>query len=72
MPSARVDDVAARVRAGLVAGDRALGDEFLHEAVVDRELAQPAVAEHVAAGVADVGDGEGLAVVRVGRRSRSR
>jgi hypothetical protein len=39
------DDVAARVGAGLVAADRALGHELLHEAVVDRELAQAAVAE---------------------------
>ncbi len=63
------DDVAAGVEAGLGAGDRTLGDEFLHEAVVDRDLAQAAVAEHVAARVADVGDPEHLAR-RCGRRSR--
>ena len=59
------DDVAARVGAGLLARDRTLGDELLHEAVVDRHLAEAVVAQHVAARVADVRDREHLAVVRV-------
>ena len=60
------DDVAAGMGARLVAGDRAFGDELLHEGVIDRDLAEPAVAQHVAAGVADVDDAERFAVVRVG------
>jgi len=42
--------------------DRALGHELLHEAVVDRDLSQPAVAQHVPARVTDVGDRQHLAV----------
>ena len=52
------DDVAARVRAGLVLGDVSGGDQFLDVAVVDRHSTQPAVAEQVGARVADVGEHE--------------
>ncbi len=52
--------------AGFGAGDRPLGDQFLHEAVVDGDLTQLAVPQHVDARVADVGDAECFAVDRVG------
>jgi hypothetical protein len=59
------DDVAAWVCAGLVAADRTLGHELLHEAVVDRELPQTAVPHDVDARVADVRDADRLAAERV-------
>ena len=48
-PQRAGDDVATRMVAGLVAVDVSLGDELLHVAVVDRELAQLAVADQVGA-----------------------
>ena len=49
-----------------VTRDRSFGYEFLHEAVIDRDLAQLAVAEHVTARITDVGNRQNLAVMRVG------
>ena len=65
------DDVAARVVAGLVGGDVTGVDQLLHVAVVDRDPAQPLVAEQVGARVADVGEGQGLPVVGVGDDRRA-
>ena len=51
--------------AGLLGGDGTFGNEFLNKAVVDRHLAQLAVAKEVAARVADVRDGQHLTIVWV-------
>ena len=67
-PEGAGDDVAAGVGAGLVVGDVAGGDELLDVAVVDRDAAQPAVAQEVGARVADVDERQLLA----GRRRRRR
>ncbi|CEE19399.1 hypothetical protein XAC9322_200019 [Xanthomonas citri pv. citri] len=53
--------VAMRVRACLLAGQRALGDELLHIAVVLAQLRQPAIAPQVGAAVANPGHFETLA-----------
>ncbi len=54
------DDVATGMRAGLVLGDVAGGDELLHVAVIDGDPAQAAVTEQIRARVADVGEHERL------------
>ncbi len=54
------DDVAAWVDACFVAADVALGDELLHVAVVDRDLAETLVTQEIGARVADVGESEDL------------
>ena len=53
--------VAVRMGARLVDGDRALRDQFLHVAVVLRQLGQVAVAPQVDAAVADPGHLEAVA-----------
>ena len=62
------DDVAAWMIAGLVLGDVAGGDEFLHVAVVDGDTPESAVTEQVRARVTDVGEHERFA--RFGRNNR--
>ena len=52
------DQVAVRVDPRLLLGDPALVDQALHEGVVLGELADLAVAQQVAAAVADVADAE--------------
>ena len=56
------DQVAVRVGPGLLLGDPALVDQALHERVVLGELRQRAVAQEVAAAVADVREADPVAV----------
>src|SRR5690606_21113484 len=56
------DDIAVRMAAGLLMGDRAVGDQLLHVAVVLRELGELAVAPQVNPAVSNPGHFETVAL----------